>query len=53
MVSFQNILKAFGADGNLIGGPVWEDNFISLLPGESRTVLCTAPGAEIKLDSWN
>lgn len=53
VVSFQNILKAFGADGNLIGGPVWEDNFISLLPGESRTVLCTAPGAEIKLDSWN
>lgn len=53
VVSFQNILKAFGADGNLIGGPVWEDNFISLLPGESRTVLCTAPGATIKLDSWN
>ncbi len=53
VVSFQNILKAFGADGKLIGGPVWEDNFISLLPGESRTVLCTAPGAEIKLDSWN
>ena len=53
VVSFQNILKAFGADGNLIGGAIWEDNFISLLPGESRTVLCTAPGAEIKLDSWN
>lgn len=53
VVSFQNILKAFGADGNLIGGPVWEDNFISLLPGDSRIVLCTAPGAEIKLDSWN
>ena len=53
VVSFQNILKAFGVDGNLIGGPVWEDNFISLLPGESRTVLCTAPGATIKLDSWN
>lgn len=53
VVSFQNILKAFGADGHLIGGAIWEDNFISLLPGESRTVLCTAPGAEIKLDSWN
>lgn len=53
VVSFQNILKAFGAEGKLIGGPVWEDNFISILPGESRTVLCTAPGAEIKLDSWN
>ena len=53
VVSFQNILKAYGADGNLIGGAIWEDNFISLLPGETRTVLCSAPGATIKLDSWN
>jgi len=53
VVSFQNILKAFGADGNLIGGAVWEDNFISLLPGESRTILCKAEGAHITLDSWN
>ena len=39
-------------NGNLIGGAIWEDNFISLLPGETRTVLCSAPGATIKLDSW-
>ena len=46
-------LKATGADGRLVGGPVWEDNFISLLPGESRTVLCRAEGAQISVDSWN
>ena len=53
VVSYQNILKATGADGRLVGGPVWEDNFISLLPGESRTVLCRAEGAQISVDSWN
>lgn len=53
VVAYQNILKAFTADGNLVAGPIWEDNFFSLIPGESRTVLCKAPGAEIKLDGWN
>ena len=53
VVAYQNILKAFAADGNLVPGPIWEDNFFSLIPGESRTVLCKAPGAEIKLDGWN
>ena len=53
VVAYQNILKAFAADGNLVAGPIWEDNFFSLIPGESRTVLCKAAGAEIKLDGWN
>ena len=52
-VAYQNILKAFDAAGELIGGAIWEDNFISLLPGESRTVLCSVPGADIVLDTWN
>ena len=52
-VSYQNILKAFGEDGNLIAGPVWEDNFFSLRPGESRSILCKAQGAKITLDGWN
>ncbi len=52
-VSYQNILKAFDADGQLIGGPIWEDNFISLLPKEARTVLCKASDAKIEVDGWN
>ena len=52
-VAYQIILKAFAKDGNLVAGPVWEDNFFSLIPGESRTVLCKAAGADIKLDGWN
>ena len=52
-VAYQIILKAFAKDGNLVAGPVWEDNFFSLIPGESRTVLCKTPGADIKLEGWN
>ena len=53
VVSYQNILKATTADGELAAGPVWEDNFISLLPGETRTVFCRAEGVSIAVDSWN
>ena len=53
VVSYQNILKAKTADGKLVPGPIWEDNFISLLPGETRTVLCKAEGVSVTLDSWN
>jgi exo-1,4-beta-D-glucosaminidase len=52
-VSYQNILKAYDRKGNLVAGPVWEDNFFSLIPGESRTVLCSDPDVRIKLDGWN
>ena len=52
-VAYQLILKAVGSDGNLIGGAIWEDNFFSLVPGESRTVLCREKGADIILDGWN
>ena len=52
-VAYQVILKAFAADGNLVAGPVWEDNFFSLIPGESRTLMCKAPGTDIKIDAWN
>ena len=51
-VSFQNILKAVRADGTLAPGPVWEDNFISLLPGETRTVLCRAQDVTITCEAW-
>lgn len=53
VVSYQNILKATTADGELAAGPVWEDNFISLLPGETRTVFCGAEGVSVTVDSWN
>jgi len=57
VIAYQNILKALDSDGNLIPGTFWEDNFIALRPGESRTVRCTLPEgctkAEITLSGWN
>ena len=48
------------AAGRDVAPVIWEDNYVSLMPGEKRTVTATvhrkdlrgAP-AEIKLDGWN
>ena len=57
VLAYQNILKALDAQGNLIPGALWSDNFVTLLPGESRTVQCVLPEgvepARIGLDGWN
>ena len=37
-VSAMNILKAKDSDGNLIVPAIWSDNFISLYPGQKKTV---------------
>ena len=53
VIAYQNILQAFGPDGHLVPGPIWSQNFFTLCPGESRTVLCTAKDAKIGLQGWN
>ena len=57
VVAFQSILKALDGASQLIPGTFWEDNFISLRPGETRTVACTLPEgcneARITLSGWN
>jgi len=56
VIAYQNILKALDADGNLIPGAFWSDNFFSLAPGESRTVKCVLPpsaNASITFSGWN
>ena len=53
VVAYQLILKAKCGCGKLKGGAIWEDNFLSLAPGETRTVLCTEKEANITLDGWN
>ena len=56
-LAYQNILKARNAQGELIPGTFWEDNFFTLLPGEKRSVKCTlpqgCPDARIGLETWN
>ena len=57
VIAYQNILKAKDAQGNLISGTFWSDNFFTVLPGESRTVHCALPKgcseAEISFSGWN
>ena len=53
VVAYQLILKAKCGCGKLKGGAIWEDNFLSLVPGETRTVLCTEKEANITLEGWN
>ena len=57
VIAYQNILKALDSNGDLIPGIFWEDNFLALRPGESRTIHCTLPEgcteAKITLSGWN
>ena len=50
VIAPMNILKAKGADGNLLPETFWSDNFFPLLPGQSKTVTCGIDGADIELD---
>lgn len=54
VVSFQNILQLTGADGQIIVPAFWSDNFISLLPGQIKTVTCRCrEEGEVKVQTWN
>ena len=57
VIAYQNILKAKDADGQLIPAVKWSDNFLTLLPGQSKTVRCTLPEgygpATITMEGWN
>lgn len=56
VVSYQNILRCSRPDGTLVAPAFWSDNFVSLAPGETRTLSCRVPegtDAEISLQTWN
>ena len=57
VLAYQNILKAKDAQGQLIPGTFWSDNFFTVIPGESCTVHCTLPAdcqeATIDFTGWN
>lgn len=43
-VSYMNILKAKNAEGELVVPAFWSDNFLPLLPGETKNVSCRING---------
>lgn len=54
VISYQNILRVVDNEGNAITPVFWSDNFITVLPGESKTVTCKAGKAGIiETQTWN
>jgi exo-1,4-beta-D-glucosaminidase len=52
------VAAARDAKGDLIAPVFWSDNYIELMPGESRTITAVLPksapaDAEILLSGWN
>ena len=51
VVSYMNILKAKDDKGELVVPAYWSDNFITLLPGQTKTLTCKAENVKnIELD---
>ena len=51
VISYMNILKAKDAKGELVVPAYWSDNFITLLPGQTKTLTCKAENVStIELD---
>jgi exo-1,4-beta-D-glucosaminidase len=52
-------LRIVDSDGNSILPVLWDDNYVSILPGESRKLTARTPtaevgtGASLVIDGWN
>jgi len=54
VIAYQNILKLVGEDECLVEPALWNENFVTLLPGASKTLTCKAPSAgTVRIDTWN
>jgi hypothetical protein len=58
MLAFQVRLKAVDAAGKEILPVYWHDNYVSLLPGETRTIgvlwpARSTPVAAVVIEGWN
>ena len=59
-LAFQLAAEIIGADGAKIPGATWSDNYIELMPGESRELTAQLPpaitqtnGWKVKYEGWN
>lgn len=54
VISYQNILRIEDGNGEVIVPAIWSDNFLTVLPGETRTITCKAGEAgNIEAQTWN
>ena len=54
-LAFQVTARALASDGKAIDPAFWSDNYIELLPGESRTLTVHTPSAiaSVSVSGWN
>lgn len=56
-LAFQVATAAFGKDKEAITPVLWSDNYIELMPGETRVLIATLPGKitspTIEISGWN
>jgi exo-1,4-beta-D-glucosaminidase len=54
-IAYQLEVLLTGKDGEVIIPVTWDDNYISLLPGEKKIISCSADkkAAAVKLSGWN
>ena len=56
VISYQNILQLIGKDGQLVAPAFWSDNFVTLLPGQTKVLSCKVPEGtegEVRVQAWN
>lgn len=54
VISYQNILRIEDGNGEVIVPAIWSDNFLSVLPGETKTISCKVGKAgNIEVQTWN
>jgi exo-1,4-beta-D-glucosaminidase len=59
MLAFQVAVSAVGADGKDITPVLWSDNYIELMPGETRDLSATLPAnvntnrTSVVVSGWN
>lgn len=54
VISYQNILRIEDGNGEVIVPAIWSDNFVTVLPGEVKTITCKVGKAgTIEAQTWN
>jgi exo-1,4-beta-D-glucosaminidase len=56
-IAFFNEFVLVDAEGHAVSYAKWSDNYVTLLPGESRMLKCSYPSAEsarkVVMRGWN
>ena len=56
VIAYQNVLKLITSDDTLASPVFWSDNFVTLLPGETKVITATAPegvDGTVHIAPWN